>query len=128
MANLVLISLSGLDLILSLWGFFFPAFWFSFFHDSTFIDPQSLLARCAANWTAFFLLQVTALLRWKKWPWLLLLVAGARLSDIFTDITCLLLASKVTIYAVILFPVAGAGNLLCGVFLIKSYLSLNKNK
>jgi hypothetical protein len=123
--NFILISLVILDLLLSIWGFFFSEFWFSFFHNSAHVDPQGLLYRCAANWTAFFIIQLVAYFYWEKYPWLLVLVAGCRLGDVLTDITCLIFSSKHTIIALIGFPMAGIGNLIVGLLLIKFFKNVS---
>lgn len=122
--NLILISLIIVDLILTIWGFFFPEFWYSFFHKSEYIDPQGLLRRCAANWFAFFIIQFLAFLYWQKNNWWLLLVAGCRLGDTLTDITCLIFCSKITIFGLIAFPFAGLANLIIGISLILLYEKL----
>jgi hypothetical protein len=119
--NFILLFLIILDFILSIWGFFYPDYWFYFFHDSTYIDPQRLLYRCAANWLAFFIIQSIVYFKWQKYPWLLIMVAGCRLGDSLTDITCLLFSEKQTIMAFIAFPAAGIGNLIIGIILIKIF-------
>lgn len=116
--NTILLSFVLLDLALAIWGFFFPELWFSFFHNADYVDPQALLQRTAANWLAFFIIQSVALLQWQKHSWLLYLVAGCRLSDCLTDITCLTFSTDISIYGMIAFPIAGLGNLLFGVMLI----------
>jgi hypothetical protein len=119
--SLILGSLIALDLVLSVWGFFLPRLWYSFFHGAPYIDPQALLYRCAANWLAFLVLQVIALVRWRKDPMWLAIVAGCRLGDALTDVTCLALANSTTVFAWIAFPLAGIGNLLVGVSLLGAY-------
>jgi hypothetical protein len=118
--RLVLGSLIALDLVLTLWGFFLPRLWYSFFHGADYLDPEGLLRRCAANWLAFFVLQTIALFKWQKDRSWLAVVAGCRLGDALTDVTCLAFASHTTIFAWIAFPVAGIGNLICGVFLLRA--------
>lgn len=122
--NIILLSLAIIDLILSLWGFFYPANWFYFFHDSAYIDPQGLLYRCAANWLAFSIIQFIAFLYWQKYPWLLILVAGCRLGDVLTDTTCLIFSENHTVMALTGFPAAGIGNLIAGLFLIKLFQAI----
>lgn len=116
--NLTLLNLVFIDLIVSILGFFFPEEWYSFFHDASYIDPQGLLYRSAASWVAFFIVQLVALIYWKKYVWMLILVAGCRLGDTFTDITCLIFSSSHTVWAFIVFPLAGIGNLAIGVYLV----------
>jgi hypothetical protein len=117
----ILASLVGLDLVLTLWGFFAPRLWYAFFHGADYVDPEGLLRRCAANWLAFFILQVIALARWRRSPMWLAVVAGCRLGDALTDVTCLAFAAHSTIFARIAFPAAGIGNLVAGVVLLRAY-------
>ncbi|MEZ0368422.1 MAG: hypothetical protein ACAI44_04960 [Candidatus Sericytochromatia bacterium] len=117
----ILAALALLDLSLTIWAFGFPDLWFSFFHASPRVDPQALLYRCGANWLAFTIIQALALFKWRRQPWWLLLVAGCRLGDSLTDITCLLLSQKATLYAWLAFPAAGIGNLLLGTLLIRLF-------
>lgn len=121
--NLILGSLIGLDLVLTVWGFLLPRLWYSFFHGADYIDPQALLYRCAANWLAFLVLQVIALWRWRRDPMWLAVVAGCRLGDALTDVTCLALANHTTVFARLAFPAAGVGNLIIGVALLRAYRS-----
>lgn len=123
-----LVSLVVLDLILTLWGFFLPELWFSFFHNAPHVDPQGLLKRCAGNWLAFFLIQSVALVRWKNFPWLLAMVAGARLGDALTDLTCLTFSSSISIFGIIAFPIAGIGNMVIGLYLIREFIAIQSGK
>ncbi len=118
----ILVFLVAFDLILSIWGFFFPGLWYAFFHGADYVDPQGLLRRCAANWTGFLIIQIIALIKWKKSPWWLLVVAGARLGDSLTDITCLIFSSNISIFGILGFPMAGAGNVIIGIYLIRGYV------
>jgi hypothetical protein len=115
----VLGGLIALDLVLSIAAFFFPALWFEMFHGAAYVDPQGLLRRCGANWLAFFVIQVVALLRWERERCWLAVVAGMRLGDTLTDITCLMFAASATRAAWILFPLAGIGNLVVGAWLLR---------
>ncbi len=117
----LLASLVALDAALSAWGFFFPSLWYAAFHGSPYVDPQGLLRRCAANWLAFFVLQAIALLRWRRDPMWLALVAGCRLGDALTDVTCLAFAARTTLFARLAFPAAGVGNLVAGVLLVRAF-------
>jgi hypothetical protein len=63
------------------------------------VDPQALMQRMGGNWAAFAGLQAIAALRWKSSPRWLLIVAGVRLSDVFTDLTCVLLCDSRTWFA-----------------------------
>ena len=120
----ILVSLVALDFVLTVWGFFFPSFWFSFFHGAAYVDPQGFLRRCAANWLGFLVLQVIALRRWRKDAMWLAVVAGCRLGDALTDVTCLAFASSTTPFAWIAFPIAGVGNVVVGVVLLRAYQAM----
>jgi hypothetical protein len=107
------------DLVLTVWGFAFPHAWFRVFHDADAVDPQGLLRRCAANWLAFLVLQVAALVRWRREPWWLFVVAGARLGDALTDVACLTFCAHATPWAWVAFSAAGVGNLVFGAWLLR---------
>ena len=65
----------------------------------------ALLHRAAAQWIAFAVLQIVALVDWRRWPDWLLLVAGARTSDWLTDITYFAVAPNFSAMRwVLLFP------------------------
>lgn len=119
--NVVLVLLVLLDLTLVPWAFIWPDTWFEVWHGVPRVDPQAFLARCGANWLAFLLLQVVALWRWRRETFWLAVVAGVRLSDVFTDLTISLAAQDVTLAAQILFPLTGLGNAAVGILLIRSY-------
>jgi hypothetical protein len=114
----VLAGLVALDLLLAAWGFLAPGLWFRFFHDGAAVDPQALLARCAAAWLAFALVQLHALFVWRRAPLWLAAVAGMRLGDALTDVTCVAFCERATWAAWVLFPVAGAGNVALGLWLL----------
>ena len=71
--------------VLSWWK---PDLWFHLFHHA---DPLgfdvALLRRAGGQWAAFALVQAIALLRWRTRPSWLVIVAGARISDLFTDLS-----------------------------------------
>lgn len=73
-------------LVVLAWGW--PELWFHLFHHA---DPLgfdvALLRRAAGQWAAFALVQAIALLRWRAQPLWLVIVAGARISDLFTDLS-----------------------------------------
>ena len=65
-----------------------PELWFHLLHHA---DPigfdVALLRRAGGQWGAFALVQAIALLRWRTRPLWLVIVAGARISDLFTDLS-----------------------------------------
>ena len=126
--NLVLIGAVVVDLVLSTTCLFFPETWFRVFHGAPYIDPQALLRRTGAVWAAFTLLQLIALVRWKKDPWWLVLVAGVRLTELFSDWTYLYMAQSVTSQGRVGLFIAPPSNLVMGWFFINAYLKIMKDK
>jgi hypothetical protein len=120
--RVLLLFLVVLDVVLSTLAVGFPETWFKIFHGVDYVDPQGLLRRTGALWVAFTLLQATALFRWEKQPYWLALVAGVRLTELFSDWTYLYFAHNITAYGRIGLLIAPPGNLLFGWYLIRSYL------
>ena len=122
-----------LDVVLSATCIFFPEKWFAIFHNMPYAgnDPVFLLRRTGALWVAFTLLQFVALIRWEKAPWWLILIAGVRLTELFSDWTYLYLAWQAghmtTLGSIGLF-IAPPGNLAFGWFLIWAYLKIMREK
>lgn len=119
--NVFLFLLVILDLVLSSWTLFFPEHWFRFFNDAPPDDPQGILFRTGALWAAFTLWQLVALLRWQKEPYWLAVIAGVRLTEIFTDWVWLYAADHVTWAAWVAWGISPPGNLVFGIFLIWAY-------
>jgi len=115
----ILLALVLLDLVLATWGFAFPELWFQVWHGAPYVDPQALLPRAAASWAAFCILQFIALVRWRSSPRWLVLVAGVRLADSLTDVTCAFMATDITLAGQVLFPLAGIGNMAVGLLLLR---------
>jgi hypothetical protein len=117
----LLVFLVLLDGTLVPWALAFPQLWFTAFHGTAYDDPQGFLRRCGANWAAFLLCQVIALVRWKRDAVWLAIIAGVRLSDIFTDVTYVLVAHDTTWFARLTLAPMSLGNLLFGLFLLRAY-------
>ena len=65
-----------------------PEVWFRWFHHAQPAGLESaLLRRAAGQWVAFAIVQAIALLRWRVQPLWLVVVAGLRASDLFTDLS-----------------------------------------
>lgn len=109
------------DLVLVVWAGAFPDLWFTVFHGVPYNDPEGFLRRCAANWAAFLLFQAIAARRWKSDPVWLAVVAGVRLSDIFTDLTYVFVAHDTTLFARLTLAPMSVVNLMMGLFLIDAY-------
>jgi hypothetical protein len=65
-----------------------PSTWFSTMHHGVAVDSlhHALLDRASGAWAMLAIVQIAALIGWKRWsPWLLI-VAGARLSDVLPDV------------------------------------------
>jgi len=119
--NLLLLALVVLDILLSGTTLLFPSYWFRLFHGAEYIDPQALLKRTGAVWVAFTLLQFLALVRWKKQPHWLVLIAGVRLTEIFSDWTYLVFCSSITTAGWIGLLVSPPANLFFAWFLLRTW-------
>lgn len=115
----LLVSLTLFDLLLVVWVFALPDLWWSVFHGVPRVDPQHLLQRMGANWAAFFLFELVATLRWRRETFWILVVAGVRLSDIFTDVTYVILCDDATWFAWATLPLMSFLNLLMGLWLLR---------
>jgi len=115
-----------LDLVLCTLCLFFPETWFKIFHAAPYVDPQALLKRTGAVWVAFTLLQLIAFFRWEKAPWWLVLIAGVRLTELFSDWTYMWLANSMTTIGSIGLFIAPPGNLAFGIFLVWAYKKVMK--
>jgi len=119
LTNLLLAGLVLLDIVLSVTCLFFPKAWFRWFHGVPYVDPQALLRRTGAVWAAFTVLQLIALLRWQTSPHWLVLVAGVRLTEIFSDWTYLFLCSNVTWFGRVALFISPPANLAFGWILLR---------
>ena len=122
--NPLLIFLVILDLVLSGLCLCAPATWFRIIHDAPYVDPQGLLRRTGAVWAAFTLFQLLALIKWRKKPYWLVLVAGIRLTEIFSDWTYLYFAASMTNSGRLGLLISPPANIAFGWFLIHAYLRL----
>lgn len=112
-----------LDLVLSTTCLVFPDKWFMTFHGVHYdnLDVEGLLKRTGALWVAFTLLQLLALFLWRKAPWWLVLIAGVRLTELFSDWTYMYVAHTMTTIGKMGLFIAPPGNLAFGIFLIWAY-------
>jgi hypothetical protein len=117
----LLVFLVLFDATLVVWSMAFPQLWFDAFHGVPYDDPQGFLRRCGANWAAFLLCQAMAVRRWRRDAVWLAIVAGVRLSDIFTDVTYVLVARDTTWFARLTLAPTSLANLLFGLFLLRAY-------
>jgi hypothetical protein len=124
--NLLLAALVVLDVVLSGACLFFPDLWFKWFHAAPYVDPQGLLRRTGAVWAAFTLLQLMALVRWQRYPHWLVLVAGVRLTEIFSDWTYLFFCSNITWFGRAALFVSPLGNLAFAWILLRTWARVAK--
>ena len=132
--NLLLIFLVVLDIVLSTLTILFPNTWFKIMHGIAYVDAQGvpadfvgLLKRTGAVWVAFTLFQLIAYLRWRTQSYWLTVVAGIRLTEVFSDWTYILAAHPyMTWFGYLALFIAPPANLFFGWFLINSYLKINR--
>ena len=112
-----------LDLVLSTTCLVFPDKWFMTFHGVHYdnLDVEGLLKRTGALWVAFTLLQLLAFFFWRKSPWWLVLIAGVRLTELFSDWTYMYVAHTITTIGKMGLFIAPPGNLAFGIFLVWAY-------
>lgn len=119
--NLLLLFLVLLDMALSAICLLRPDLWVKLMHGTEYPDSLGLIRRMGAVWLAFFIFQLAALLFWQKYPYLLVLVAGIRLTEIFSDWFYWYFAEQLTWFGNFGLLVAPPSNLLFGIILIKAY-------
>ncbi len=119
----LLVFLVILDVVLSSTCLLAPDKWYMTFHGVHYdnLDVEGLLKRTGAVWVAFTLLQLIALFRWRKAPWWLVLIAGVRLTELFSDWVYIYVAHSMTTIGTIGLFISPPGNLAFGIFLIWAY-------
>ena len=124
-----LIFLVILDLVLSTTCLLYPDKWYMTFHGVHYdhLDPMGLLKRTGAVWVAFTLLQLIAVFKWEKAPWWLVLIAGVRLTELFSDWTYIYVAESITTWGKIGLFISPPGNLAFGIFLIWAYKKMMRS-
>jgi hypothetical protein len=118
---LLLFFLVLLDLFLAAVCLISPDWWFALMHGASYDDPAGLVRRMGAVWLAFLVFQLIALIKWKEYPALLVLVAGIRLTEIFSDWVYWFFAEQLSWFGHFGLLVAPPANLLFGIYLIKAY-------
>ena len=119
--NFILLALVIYDVILSSTCLIWPETWYKLIHGAPYVDPQGLLLRTGAVWAAFSLFQLIA---WKKWqvqPFWLTVIAGIRLTEIFSDWTYLYVADNLTTLGWVGLFINPPMNLFLGWFFIRAY-------
>ena len=126
----LLVFLVILDLVLSTTCLLYPDKWFMTFHGVHYdhLDVEGLLKRTGAVWVAFTLLQLLAVFKWEKQPWWLVLIAGVRLTELFSDWTYMYVAQSMTTIGRMGLFIAPPGNLAFGWFLIWAYRKIMRDR
>jgi len=108
------------DTCIFLMSWLVPDLWFRVFHGTLPVGLSlALLRRAGGQWLAFAIVQAIALWRWPRAPIWLVIVAAARFSDLFTDISYVVSAPSLTLLGrIFLLPppllnTLGIGILLC---------------
>jgi hypothetical protein len=87
------------DTCLFLMAWFMPDLWFRLFHQTAPVGfDVALLRRSAGKWAALALAQGIALWRRKTNPIWLVIVAGVRFSDLFTDFSYIVAVPSLTTF------------------------------
>jgi hypothetical protein len=126
--NLLLLFLIVLDVVLFVLSLLLPNTWFKIFHNQPYIDPQGLLRRTGAVWAAFALLQFIAYIKWQEDPYWLVVIAGVRLTELFSDWVYLYFAQNITKLGRLGLLISPPANLVMGWFFIQSFLNLTADK
>ena len=119
--NLLLTILVIYDVILSATCLIRPDLWYQYIHGADYVDPQGLLFRTGAVWAAFSLFQLIARWKWEVQPYWLAVIAGIRLTEVFSDWTYLFVAGNITPLGWFGLFINPPMNLLLGWYLIQSY-------
>jgi hypothetical protein len=121
MVNAWLVGATIVDIVLPILSLVAPQWWFILLHGADDPDGYALLRRCGANWFAFAVVQVIALVKWRDQPHWLALVAGVRWSDQLTDWTYLAASPTMTTFGTIALLCPGIFNLTGGLLMYKAY-------
>jgi hypothetical protein len=97
---LILVFLWGAlveDTVIFLAAWLAPDVWFRLFHaDAPSGLEVAFLRRSGGQWAAFALAQAITLWRWRRDPLWLVITAGVRFSDLFTDVSYVLSVPSLT--------------------------------
>lgn len=127
--NALLFFLVLLDLVLSAICLLRPDLWFQIMHGVDAVDSLGMVRRLGAVWLAFFIFQLLALLFWQKNSYLLVLVAGIRLTEIFSDWFYWYFAENITWFGHFGLLIAPPSNIFFGIILLKIFYKIqSENK
>ena len=126
--NLLLVFLVLLDLVLSAICLLNPPLWAQLMHGVAFTDSLGLVRRLGGVWLGFFVFQLIALFVWKEHSWWLVLVAGVRLTESFSDWVYWYSADHHTWFGNMGLLVAPPANWIFGYILIRTFLKINEGR
>ena len=118
------------DSLLFVTSWIAPDLWFRLFHHSIPTDfDVAFLRRSAGQWAAFALCQAITLWRWKKQPAWLAIEAGVRFSDLFTDLSYIIVTARsLTTLGWSLFLPPPLLNLIGVVIMLRAYNQMQRVK
>lgn len=119
--NLLLGFLIILDLFLSSVCLFTPSLWTELMHGTYYNDPAGFIRRMGAVWLAFLLFQTIAIIKWKEYPALLVLIAGVRFTEVFSDWVYYFFAEQLTWFGHMGLLIAPPANLFFGIYFLKAF-------
>jgi hypothetical protein len=121
LVKIVIASIVVMDFVLSAIIFASGDLWFDLLHGTDYVDPQGLLKRTGALWLSFGIFQAIAYFRWQTGPHWLLILAGFRFGDLFSDWTYWFHADDLTWLGHVGLLSASPGNLLLALFFYRAY-------
>jgi hypothetical protein len=124
LVDIVLVGLVAADIVLAGIILVSGQAWFDLVHGTDYVDPQGLLKRTGAQWASLALFEGIALVRWRSAPYWLMLVAGLRFGDLFSDWGYRFAADDLTFLGNVGLLLATPLNLVLGVFFFRAYLAL----
>ena len=110
------------DTLLFLMAWLAPDLWFRLFHAAAPLGfDVAFLRRSAGQWLAFALAQGIALACWRQHRIWLVIVAGVRFSDLFTDISYIVAVPSLTTFGWICLLPPPVLNLVGVVIMLRGY-------
>jgi hypothetical protein len=119
--NFILTALVVYDIVLSGVCLIRPDLWFRYIHGVGAVDPQGLILRTGAVWAAFSVFQILARLKWEVQPLWLAVIAGIRLTEVFSDWTYVYVAADLTAFGRIALLVNPPMNAFLGWYFIRAF-------
>ncbi len=102
--------------------------WFDLIHGTDYVDPQALLKRTGGVWLSQAVIQAIAFFRWRNALHWLLVLAGLRWADMFSDWIYWLDANDHTWLGHAGLLLSSPLNLLLGLFFYRAYFVLRDER